>query len=419
MSQFDLPTEYILQKLDIDGNDVKGLFHSVSVYENIFTPIITGSVTICETDFAAFIEKNQIEGNEEFKFEFKTVKGTYMFEGYLNGLRNKDNDGSLTYYTFDFTTEELKENEQTFITKPYKKKQPKEIIEEMIEEMKGKTDKIRGRVNLCLPCESQETLGGYQFVLKHGVPQGVSATEGDKEQRDEETKGVGGFFCWRTADGFRFESIEKTMKGEAGTEAGEFKFVANNAARPLEELADCIVHYDFAMMGDIQAKLRSGGFKHTLVLMDLDRLHYKEYEYDNEKMMTDKQKKVVEKPSRFVCINKDNERWENKPEKAKDSEYDQSAYYLPSNIGGENTFDDSQGTITLYPQPEMRAGDTLKCKIYKVQSSGGGNTYDKKHSGQYVVQEVAHHFFATHNKSYTKASVLRTTKQQDDSSSSS
>ena len=130
-------------------------------------------------------------------------------------------------------------------------------------------------------------------------------------------------------------------------------------------------------------------------------------------------KEVVEEVSRFTCINKANERWENKPTKAKNSEYDQSIYYLSQNIGGENTFDDSQGAITLYPQLKMRAGDTLKCMIYKTQSSGGSNTYDKKHSGQYVVQEVAHHFFATHNKSYTKASVLRTTKQQDDSSSSS
>ena len=230
--------------------------------------------------------------------------------------------------------------------------------------------------------------------------------------------GVGGFFCWNTADGFRFESIEKTLKGEAGTNAGEFKFRTLNDGTELSEAAKSIVHYDFRMMGDIQAKLRSGAFKHTLVVMDLDKLHYKEYEYDNEKMMTGKQKEIVEEVSRFTCINKANERWENKPTKAKNSEYDQSIYYLSQNIGGENTFDDSQGAITLYPQLKMRAGDTLKCMIYKTQSSGG-NTYDKKHSGQYVIQEVAHHFMANNNKAYTKVSVLRTTKQQDDSSSSS
>ena len=212
MSQFELPTDFILEKLDIDGKDVKGLFASISVYENIFSPIITGSVVICETDFAGFIEKNQIEGTEKFQFQCKSEGSEYMFEGYLNGLRNKENDQQLTFYTFDFTTEEMKKNEQTFITKPYKKKQPKEIIEEMIKEMDGKPEKIQGSGKpMTFLSSRKRPWEVIKFVLKHGVPQDVTATEGDKEKRDEETKGVGGFFCWRTADGFRFESIEKTM----------------------------------------------------------------------------------------------------------------------------------------------------------------------------------------------------------------
>lgn len=420
MSQFDLPSDFILESLKIDGNDAKGLFHSISVYENIFSPIITGSVTIGETDFASFIEKYKIEGNEKFEFQTKVEGSEYMFEGKLNGLRNKENDQQLTYYTFDFVSKEMEKNEQTFITKPWKKKQPKEIIEEMIKEMDGKQEKIQGSGKpMTFLSSRKRPWEVIKFVLKHGVPQDVTATEGDKEKRDEETKGVGGFFCWQTADGFRFETIEKTMKGQAGTNAGDFKYQTNNDGKSNSELMKSIVHYDFKMMGDIQAKLRSGGFRNTLVVMDLDRLHYKEYTYDNEKMMTNKQKEVSTKPSRYICINKNNERWENKPDKAKNSEYDQSTYYLASNIGGENTFDDSQGTITFYPQLKMRAGDTVKCMIYKTQSSGGSNTYDKKHSGQYVVQEVAHHFLALHNKAYTKASVLRTTKQQDDASSTS
>ena len=125
---------------------------------------------------------------------------------------------------------------------------------------------------------------------------------------------------------------------------------------------------------------------------------------------------LAEKPSRYICINKNNERWENKPDKAKDSEYDQSTYYLPSNIGGENTFDDSQGTITFYPQLKMRAGDTVKCMIYKTLSSGS-NTYDKKHSGKYICSEVAHHFSNNDGRAFTRVSVIRATDQQDDSSS--
>ena len=62
MSNFDLPTEYDLQSIKIDGNDVSGLLVSLSVFENIYSPIITGHLSLLETDTAAFIEKYKIEG---------------------------------------------------------------------------------------------------------------------------------------------------------------------------------------------------------------------------------------------------------------------------------------------------------------------------------------------------------------------
>ena len=57
MSDFQLPTEFEIQSLDIDGNDVRGLFVSISVFENIYTPLITGSVVLMETDIREEREK--------------------------------------------------------------------------------------------------------------------------------------------------------------------------------------------------------------------------------------------------------------------------------------------------------------------------------------------------------------------------
>ena len=74
----------------------------------------------------------------------KQVKTVIKFEGYLNGLRNKSNEQQFTMYTFDFTTEEVRKNEETFITKAYRDKQPKDIVQEMIEKMGGKQDKVNG-----------------------------------------------------------------------------------------------------------------------------------------------------------------------------------------------------------------------------------------------------------------------------------
>ena len=55
MSNFSLPTQYSIDKIEIDGNDVIGLFSSIDVYENIYRPIVTGSIQLIDTDASDFI----------------------------------------------------------------------------------------------------------------------------------------------------------------------------------------------------------------------------------------------------------------------------------------------------------------------------------------------------------------------------
>ena len=78
---YDTPTEFECTQLTIEGNDVRGLFLSLSVFENIYTPLVTGHVSLMETDSAKFIEKYKIEGVEKFQCEFKTGKDSYSLRG--------------------------------------------------------------------------------------------------------------------------------------------------------------------------------------------------------------------------------------------------------------------------------------------------------------------------------------------------
>ena len=63
-NQIQNPEEVYIESITIDGKNAMGLFVSVNIFENIFTPIITGQIQLMETDGSAFIEKNKIEGNE-------------------------------------------------------------------------------------------------------------------------------------------------------------------------------------------------------------------------------------------------------------------------------------------------------------------------------------------------------------------
>ena len=416
MSDFQTPTEFRTKTLTIDGNDIRGLMVSLSVFENIYTPIVTGHVTLMETDSAKFIEDYKIEGVEKFECEFETGKDSYKFEGYLNGLRNKANEQQFTMYTFDFTTEEVRKNEETFIVKAYRDKQPKDIVQEMIEKMGGKQDKVdgSGMPMTMLPC-NKRPYDVIKYVLRHGVTQDANASEGDAEKTQETAKGNGGFMCWATADGFRFNTIEKVMKGEAGGDAGEFKSQMMNKGQGLSEMMKSIVAYDFQIMGDFQAKLRSGAFVSKMFSFDLDKLHYKEYMYDNSDKASQKMQEFIdsETPTRMFSVAFSNERFMNECSKAQSQKYDLRKKFTMQSPGGENTSDDAQGAITLYPACKIRAGDSITLKINKIND----NQYDKKTSGKYICSEVAHHFNTNDARAFTRVSVIRATDQQDDSSS--
>jgi hypothetical protein len=50
----------------------------------------------------------------------------------------------MKMYTIDFTSKPVRKNEQEFVVKRFKNKQPKNIVSEMIELIEGKEDKITG-----------------------------------------------------------------------------------------------------------------------------------------------------------------------------------------------------------------------------------------------------------------------------------
>ena len=52
---FSLSTQFEIGSIKIDGNDVIGLFNSISIYENINSPLVTGTIVLLETDKNQFV----------------------------------------------------------------------------------------------------------------------------------------------------------------------------------------------------------------------------------------------------------------------------------------------------------------------------------------------------------------------------
>lgn len=417
MANFQLPTEFTIQTIKIDGIDIIGKFMSISVWEDIYRSVLTGSIILLDTDGSNFIEKNDIEGNEEIEFEFTNARDEQLtFKGYLNGLRNRTIKNQKIAFTFDFTSEAVRENEITFVTEKFQRETPRDIVEDMVTRMGSELiNSSEAGVPMEFVGSRKRPADIIKYVLTHGVTGRSSVQDEGKGQTGEST-GTAGFMCWETLQGHKFASVDGVLSGAAGKDAGTFQEVLANTNLSLDQLMNIVIESHFKRMGDMQAKLRSGAFNHINISMDLDKGLYKEIEYKfDEGRMTEKQKKAAKKPSRVLFRPISNERFSLECFKAPDNQHDQSRKSLSQNIGRQNTFDDQLGEFTLPPQFDMNAGDIIEVKLPKVIGEGEGG-YDEKHSGRYVVRQVGHHIFSD-GRAYTKIKTIRSSTQQDDATS--
>ena len=417
-STFGSPTQFETTEIKIDGQDVRGIFSAVSIFEDIYRPCVTGNIVITDSDGAKFIEEQKIEFIEPISLKFKAANGeTLEFEGVLNGLRNETVIGAIKNYCIDFTSKSVRKNEQTFVTNSYKETNPEEIVKEMVKKLDGdlKTS-ARGKQMNYLGSRKRP-VDIIKYVLTHGLTQETQATQ-KEDSKEEEAKGTTGFLCWETLKGFKFESIKDILAGKSGQQHSGYKTRLVNKSIPMRELMKSIVQVEFKQIGDFQTKLRSGAFGSKNISFDMDSGEYKEYTYYNRDNMTEKQKEALPEGSitRIFCKPIDNQKFGNDCQKEQPLTGDQSRGYLNQNSGGQNTFSDQTGHMTLYPQLQINAGDVLDCQISKVKDEKADGGYDKKHSGKYIIQAVAHHFF-NEGKAYTKVKTIRSTTQQDETSS--
>ena len=414
-NKFQDPSQYAIDKITIDGKDVIGLFAKLSIYENIYIPAITGSVTLVESDGTEFMEKEGIEFVEEFEFSIKnSLDEELTFKGFLNGVTDEVTKDSTRIYTIDFGSEYVRKNEETFVTKRYKNISPEQIVEEVLtKKLEVQKKEMLGKgLPMSFLGSRKKPFDIIKYVLTHGVSSDgkPDATEGSS--KEGKTSGTTGFLCWETIDGYRFSSIDQLLKGEVGTKHTDYKKQLQNRSLDMKVAMKGIPAYEFTRIGDIQTKMRAGGFRNINVSLDMDTGEYVEYEYEDESNMTEKQKEAVKKPTRIMCRTITNEKYNNECNKAQPGTGDQSTKYLSQNAVRQNTFDDQLGEFTFYPQFKMRAGDQVEVKIGKVKSEKDGG-YDEKHSGNYVIKGIAHHFMMD-GHAYTKVSTIRSTTQQTD-----
>ena len=418
MSNFGFPTQYRIKEITIDGEDITGLFMYMEIFENIFIPAVSGMISFMDIDGAGFVEEYEIEFNEPFSFSIEAGTGDEIkFDGVLNGLNNEVTQNGKKIYSADFTTKEMRTNEKTFISHKYEDN-PQNVVMDMIEKIEGKLNTTGTAGDpMIFNASRWKPFKVINYALQNGCSGDSSATKKeDGQPTEEKAEGTTGFLCWQTIgekNEYRFCSVDELLDGAFETH-DEYRVQLMNRSIPMDEAKKCIVDYDFNEMGDIQTKMKSGAFHSLNISFDMDTGEYKEYIYDGREgdTMTEKQKEIVDAPTRILFKPFQNDKFAKDCQSAEPDTGDQSRKTLAQNNARQNTFNDQTGHLTLYPNYEIKAGDIIDIKINKVKSADGDGGHNQKHSGKYVIKQVAH-FFQTDNKAYTRLTTLRATQEVD------
>lgn len=425
MSNYDDPVQFSVESIILDDEiDITAQVVNLSIYENIYTPCITGEVLVMDTDGGELLEKGETQGerlefNEKISFSLTNSNEEQLeFEGVMTGLRNQTSNDSKKIYLIEFSSIHARNNENIFVTKRFKEVSPEQVVNEMLDDKIGAQNIVlHGKgIPMNFVGSRRHPFDVIKYVCTHGLSNESSVTGEGEKGRNQKSKGTTGFLCWETREGYRFASINQIKDGDAGSLHSGFERKLMNKSLSMEEARKGIIDLSFNKVGNTQDKLRSGAFRNKCIVMDLDKGHYKEYTYDDETNMTEKQKKVAQKPTRYIVSTSANEKHNKECERAQPNTGDQRERSLGPNAVRQNTFDDQFGEFTIAPHFNIYAGDKIDARVGKVKSEKDGG-FDEKNSGHYVIKAVAHHFFMTTRSAYTKLSTIRTTTQQDDASS--
>jgi hypothetical protein len=264
--------------------ELKKLLISLDYYEDIFTFVSSGSITLM--DAQGFPELLQLTGNEFIEINFGKYKDAptttdQIFRVYKMGERKPGGNLNTQTITLYFCSEELLLSEQTKISKSYSGLKITDIIYDILtEQLKVSPKKIN---------KIEETTGVYDFLVPRLKPfEAISWVSTYARPAKTDLVGADMLF-FETKEGFNFKSIQ-SMSSEKPYET--YKYQLQNLDKKIDTLAEklsSIMEYEFTKAYDALGEITKGTFASRLLTIDPLTRSYQTTDYDYSKFQKDVQ----------------------------------------------------------------------------------------------------------------------------------
>ena len=246
--------------------DVRNIMLELNIYEDIFSPVITGDITL--GDAADIMSAYQIHGNEFLCVSIdkpslnKPI--TKIFRIYKVGDRDFGT-ASLQNYTLFFASEELLLSVQTLISKSYKGLRIDQMVNDLLlNKLKVNSNKMNGIFT--------QSLGSFDIIIPRMNP--LEAIQWLSPRAYAQNQNL--FFFYENRDGFNFTSYENLLTLPTYNTYYRNVKITRDVEQNMNSFNFIRIIEDF----DIIKATRMGSFSSSLAVLDLVNRSFKTYNFN-------------------------------------------------------------------------------------------------------------------------------------------
>jgi len=274
MSENSLPSTstYKLSALTIvtstgDTINVKKIMLELNLYEDIYSPIMTGDVTL--GDAADIVSSFKLHGNEYILIDVdkpsldKPIRRTFRIYKISNRTFVTN---ALQNYTLHFCSEELILSTQTVLSKSFKGLRIDQMVKNILTNtLKVNPKKMKDGI-------FTETTGQFDIIVPRMQPLEAIQWLSPRAYKDKQNL----FFFYENRDGFNFTSLENLISKPAYDTYSRSVKISTEVPENQNSFNFISIVEDF----DIIKAMRNGSFSSTLMVLDLVTRKLGTYNYN-------------------------------------------------------------------------------------------------------------------------------------------
>jgi len=272
------PGTYNIDKIEINGDDVKWMLIELNLYEDLLSPCITGDVSIIDTHNllanTPFLEGDQInislKCNNDDKMQSSVDGGSIdgMFEiiKIMNRVKTKDNQ---QMYTLKFASAGWSTNVRTRISRSYTQQPYSQIVQDIFDSKFMSPAGLRGGLK-AKSLKVEDTEGSFNVIIPRWKPLTCFSWLAGRSR----SQSACNWLFWEDKDEFHYESVESLMSKDS---VATYTVAVKNREKVSEQDYFAVSNYEYMDTGEILYYGLNGMFGNRLLIHDI--LNKKQFDY--------------------------------------------------------------------------------------------------------------------------------------------